>query len=65
MSLVTLLVVLSHMPYNIQLSLTPNGHVAGVKYLFLFFQVRASLFIFICSTPRSTVFSVFNPSTAM
>ncbi len=33
MGLVALLVVLNHLPYDIQLNSMPNGHVAYMKYL--------------------------------
>ncbi len=37
MDLVTLIVVLNHLPCDIQLSFMPNGHVADVKTPFVLF----------------------------
>ncbi len=68
MGLVALLVVLNHLPYDIQLSFWPNGHVADVKYLVFFFFVvvcfvffkGANLFMcFMCFNPRPVVSYVF------
>ncbi len=41
-----LLVVLNHLPYDIQLSFMPNGNVVNVKYQYLgFFKVQVYLLL--------------------
>ena len=60
MGLVALLVVLNHLPYDIQLSFWPNGHVADVKYLVLFFfccclfLFFSKVQIYLCASCAST-----------
>ncbi len=62
MELVTLIVVLNHLPCDVQLSFMPNGHVADVKtpfVCFFFFFLAVQVYLYSSVSLSDQPFSIY------